>query len=601
MESVAKLVRKMEEADQNGYTQASKYVQVTMRDDINTTEAYYNSKHKSGEQDYMGRKKPFFNICKSAVNIWFRATDLDRKNIKIKADKESVEIEAFLASILLQEWMRRQNFGQFLNDLGMAAAKHGSVVVKTIEKKDELCVYIPSWNNLIVDPIDFAGNPKIEKIWYTPAQLLKNKNYNQAFVKKLIENPQSRETSERQEKDQKDEYICVYEVHGELAKSYLTHKEEDDDTFVQQMHVVSLQSSKDNPEEYEEFTLYSGQEKKDPYLKLDLLPDSEKTYTGGAVLNLKDAQWMVNHNVKLTKDQLDLASKIFFQTSDETFKGRNAYNLDNGYVFTHRINEPITAVNNRADIAAIQSSKNEWQSVALQINGISEAMAGQNAPSGTAWRQVEALLQESRGLFELMTENKALFIEKWLREFGLPYFKKHLDTSEEISSILEDWQIKFIDSRFLPNKVIKKLNQKKKETILSGQIFDPGLETLDEQQFAQELQGILTGNQRFIRPSDVDSATWKEAFKDLEWDVEVDITSEQRDIQSALETLKTVFQTLVSAPQALQDPNVKLVFNKILSIAGAVSPLELENQQSTQQLQAPQVPQMPQEMAPLTT
>ncbi|WP_460992121.1 hypothetical protein, partial [Staphylococcus aureus] len=65
-------------------------------------------------------------------------------------------------------------------------------------------------------------------------------------------------------KDTKSNYIKVYEVHGELPLSYLTEKEKDETTYVQQMHIISFVASKQGG--YDDFTLYAGREKKNPYL-----------------------------------------------------------------------------------------------------------------------------------------------------------------------------------------------------------------------------------------------------------------------------------------------------------------------------------------------
>ena len=132
--SIAELVRKMETDDQIGETKSSKYVSNSMRESVEKTEAYLNSKHTSGETDSQGREKPFFNIVIAARNIWFRATDIARKNISITANKDKQLIPAFLATLKLQEWMKKVNFGKFLNDWGLSLANHGSSVVEFVEK-----------------------------------------------------------------------------------------------------------------------------------------------------------------------------------------------------------------------------------------------------------------------------------------------------------------------------------------------------------------------------------------------------------------------------------------------------------------------------------
>lgn len=94
--TIYELVRQAEQNDQQGNTLISKYVTFDMRENINKIEAYINSKHISGDTDSMGRDKPFFNIVTGIVNIWFRATDIDRKNIRIKSTKAEDTIMAFL-------------------------------------------------------------------------------------------------------------------------------------------------------------------------------------------------------------------------------------------------------------------------------------------------------------------------------------------------------------------------------------------------------------------------------------------------------------------------------------------------------------------------
>ena len=594
IQNIKDIITQMEADDKAGNVKSSKFVNVSMREDIDKTEAYLNSKHTSGKKDYLDREKPFFNIVIAARNIWFRATDIDRKNIVITASKLAHTTFSFMATLLLQKWMRKNFFGQFLNDWGLSLSNHGSTPLKFIEKDGELFSKVIDWNNFLCDQIDFENNPKIEKLWFTPAQLSKQ-DYDKDLVKKLLDNLAPRTTMDGQSKDSKDNYILVYEVHGELPLSLLTGDDDDKDEYVQQMHVVSLQERKDKSDEYDAYCLYSGKESRDPYLLTHLIKKDGQTYSGGAVKNLFEAQWMANHSVKQIKDQLDLASKIVFQTSDGNFVGQNALtNIETGDILTHKINEPLTQLNNKADISALMSFKSDWQAVGSQINGISEAMAGQNAPSGTAWRQVEALLQESHSLFELMTENKGLALEEMLRKFIIPFVKKQMDNTDEIAEILSDSQIKWIDSRYLPNQVISRVNDIKKQTILSGQIYDTANEPMDAQMAQMGVQQNLDqmGNQRFLKPSDIDETTWKEALKDLEWELDIDITGENKDKQSAMATLTTVLQTIANPATAavLQTPEGKIVFSKILELSGTVSPLEISQMPKAQPMAQPAQP-----------
>lgn len=584
----------MEEDDKNVTTTISKYVKFNQRENLEKIDAYLNSRHISGEYDYKGREKPFFNIVTAATNIWYRATDIDRKHIRIIPTKSSDEILSFLATVKLQEWMRRKAFGQFLNDWGLALARYGSIPLKFVEKGGDLYSEVIPWERMICDPIDFDNNPKVEKLWLTPAQLLKRKGYDKKMVKRLIESLEARETSDDQDKDEKEGYIPIYEIHGELPLSYLTGRYSDDDEYVQQMHVVSFVESKEKGKDWDDYTLVSGREAKDPYMITHLIEADGRTQSIGAVEHLFQPQWMMNHSAKMIKDNLDLASKIIFQTSDGSFIGKNALQaIENGDILTHADNKPLTQLNNRADITASQSFQQMWKQLGNEITGISEAMLGAAPKSGTAWRQTEALLQESHSLFELMVENKGLHIKDMLTKYIIPHLKKKLDTSEEMMPILEEHQLEWVDSRFIPNQAIKAVNQKIKDEVLSGRAFSKEQQDNEMQIQTDNITNLMKsmGNRRPFKPSDVSNKTWKEIFKDLEWELEYDITGEARDTQVVMDTLTRVLQFIAAKQGMPMTPQEQLVFNKILSITGSVSPMEISqvSGQNTQQQAA--VPQ----------
>jgi hypothetical protein len=576
---VAELVRKMEDDDQIGVTTISKYVQVSLREDIEKIDAYSNSKFTSGDTDSLGRDKPFFNIVTAATNIWFRATDIDRKNIKIKATKQGDFILSFLASIHLTEWMRHSAFGQFLNEWGRTLAKYGSAVVKFVEKDGELYKEVVPWNRLLCDAVDFDANPKIEKLWLTPAQLKQRKGYNQEMVKELISNTSVRQTMDRQQKDSKADYILLYEVHGLMPLSYLTENEADKDTFQQQMHVISFKTSKKGEDDY---TLFKGRESKDPYMITHLIKEDGYTLGTGAVKHLFQAQWMMNHTIKMIKDQLDLASKLIFQTSDGNFVGQNALNnIENGDILVYQLNQPLTQLqNNSHDITSLQNFATSWKSLGNEITGVSESMMGETAPAGTPWRQVEALLNESHSLFEMMVENKGLALEDMFTKYIIPFIKKKMDTTEEIAATLEEYQILQFDSLYAPNQAIRNNRKKIIDRVLSDEDtrdLTPEWQAQDIMMEQESIKKGLTqlGNQRFIKPSDISTKTWKEAMKDLEWKVEVDVTGEQTDRQNALVTYQTALQFIASLQGRPLTPDERFLFNKLISQTGHISPLEL--------------------------
>jgi len=577
-ETIGQLVRRLENNFVSGTVKPSKYVNFSLSEDINKIYAYRDSKHTSGEFDSLGREKPFFNICIASRNIWYRATDIDRKNIRVKATKSSNVLTSFIATAKLQEWMRKENFGEFLNKWGMNSADFNESILEFVEQGDRLIPSVLTWNKIIVDPIDVDNNPIIKVLELTEAQLYKNKSYDKKKIEELCEAKQSRETTTRDKQDNKSDYIKLYEIHGEFSEAQyrsakgLEIREGDDDTYSQQMYVVSYVQKK-KVGEYDDFVLFCGKEKK-PHMLTALLPEIDGSIAlKGSIKNLFDAQWMTNHSAKAIKDILDLASKMFFQTSDGSLVGQNALNnIETGDILIHALNQPITQVNNGShDISSLQSYGSMWKSLGNEINGISESMLGINPPSGTAWRQTEALLGESHSLFELMTENKRLSMEKMLRTYVLPFIKKQLNNKDEIVATLNDYGIDKIESIFLKKEATKRAIQNDIQSILHG-----GIPTQDVGGAMSDIQSEMDvlGGQRFFKPSEIDSKTWKDIFKDFEWDVEVVVEGENVD-QDAVTTLNTLLQTIARNPMILQDENMKKIVIKILEMTNVMSPLEL--------------------------
>lgn len=593
---VGQLVREMESNFINsGDTLTSKYVSSNLYEDISKVYAYLGSKHITGATDNQGRDKPFFNIVTAARNVWYRATDIDRRNISISASKISHIVLSYLATVHLQKWMRDENFGSFLNKWGMDLAAFNECIVKFIESEGKLHPMVIPWSRIICDQIDFANNPKIELLELTEAQLRQRKGYDKEIVDKLVEALSTRELTDQQKQDQKSNYIKLYEVHGNLPLSYLTGKEEDQEEYVQQMHVITYVASKEKGK-FDDFTLYSGREEQDPYMLTCLLPETDGSIgLNGSVKQLFESQWMMNHTVKAIKDHLDLASKLVFQTADANFVGRNVLTaIETGDILIHAVNMPLTQVNNSShDIVQEQNFGNMWKSLGNEIAGVSESMLGNTAPSGTAWRQVQALLQESHSLFELMTENKALHLEEMLRRFVIPFQKKQMDTTEEIGATLDAHNLTKIDAMYVPKKAIKNFNRKTIDQ-MSQLIDDPNMmdqiQPFDQQTEEGKVKEELApmGGQRFFKPSDTENKTWKSLLKDLEWDLEIDIAGEAKDINNVMQTLNTALVTVMN-PGYAANPQAQMIVGKILSQTNVLSPLELSST-------LPPKPQMPVDM-----
>ncbi len=595
LETVHTVVRRAELNYLQGNTRLGKYVMWSMHDTLEKIDAYLNSKHTSGPTDSLGRDKPFFNIVTAAVNIWYRATDIDRKDIKFIPKDTSSVILAFVANVILHNWMDKNRFGQFLNSWGRSLARYGSSVVEFVEKDGDLTASVIPWNRIIADPVQFDAVPHIKKLYLTPAEMRKNKLYNQDVVDSLIKTKKLRATLDKMQKDNLNDFIEVYEVKGDLDSRLLEDNpdrslEDKEIVYTPQMHVISY-SQESGKDGYDDFSLFKGRMAKDPQMITHLIEEDGRTLAIGAVEYLFDAQWMQNHSVKNMKDTLDIASRLIFQTADTHFTGRNVLTaIETGDIFVHEKDKPLERVaNDKPDIMALMNYRQMWDTLGQTITATPDAMRGVNPPGQTPYSTTSLLTQQSNSLFELMTENKGLALEDMLKAYIIPHIKKKLKNTNEVVAILDDAGIQEIDSMYIPQQAIKNYNQRSKEAVMSGQPVQSFDATAEQGALKQQL-GTL-GNKRFFKPDEIGKMQWSEIFSDFEWDsIKVEITNENSDKQVALQTLSQVLQTLATNPTILQDPNAKMVFSAILNETGVISPLQLQSSMAQPQPQQSQQP-----------
>jgi len=574
-QSICEIIREAERNYTTGVVNRGKYVKWSMYDTLEKIIAYHNSTHTTGSKDSLGRDKPFFNIGIAAVNIWYRATDIDRKDIGVMATKDTSALKALLATIFLKDWMRRTKFGQFLNKWGRALAIFGSAVVKFVEKEGELICTVVPWRNFICDPSDFDSGPRIEKFYRTPAQLRKNKSYDKKTIDALITSLTTRKNQDDTEKDALSKFIELYEVEGDLPKALLIdedkREEKDWEEYIWQTHTVSFNKTENTEKPFDDFTLYKSTKATDSYMLTHLIEEDDRTLGMGAIETLFEPQWMMNHTVKNMKDTLDLSSMLLLQTADGSFISRNVLNnMQTGEIMIHAKNSPLTKVDNsKSDITALQNFAHQWQILGQEVSATPESTRGITPPSGTPYSSVALLTNQSLSLFEIMVENKSLHLEDMLRERIIPHIKKKMGNRDKIMAVLEDYQLKQVDAKYLPAKAIENYNERYKKEVLSGKIAQPFNKEAEEAGIRGELD--LMRNKRPFMPD----KTWKEELKDLEWEFEINISGEPMDKSVMLQTLTTLFQTIVSVTK---DPsNAEAILNKILNITGIISPVELKS------------------------
>ena len=552
-----------------------KYVDYNLYETTQQIQAYLNATPISGKLDSQGHEKPWDDILVEAVNTRTRATDLNVSNIRFIAPSNKYITANEIFKIAMLQWFQEENFGLFLDKWGRELAEYNSIFVKAVEKGDKLHIDTVSWNNIICDPLNIKYAPIIEKMYLTELELREKYNLETEAIDNLI-------TTKRKLIESGE--IAVNED-GDFYEIYEAHTTEWDDVLkkqVNKMYVVSYLQKKGG---VEDFILYQGREDKNPFILTHLTPTKDRTLGRGIVEQLIPKQWLVNHYTYITKKTLDLSTKVGFQTSDKSFAGLNAIDdFDSGDILVTDDGKSLAQVNTQSyNVTQVENIKNEQKASSRSISGVSEAMSGE-VKAGAAWRQTEAILQESRDLFNKMKEHKGLYLTEIISDYIIPFVIKRLSKQKEITTILDDASIEKIDRMFLSSEAVRRANKKIAEEFLKN-AEKVSLEEMQPMQQPdvlgeqQSLKDSLTeqGNQRFFKPSDIDDKTWGDYFKDYETKVVIDITGESINTVENVTSLNTTLSTLLSAGLPISHPNVKIILGEIMRQTNGISPLQLSD------------------------
>lgn len=596
MHSIGEIVRKQETDYRTGNAQISKYVNYSMHDIIEQCHAYINSKHLNGETDDLGRDRVFANIVVALRNIYFRATDTDTKNIKFRASNSKEVIPAILAKHFVREYMRKTSFRKFLNKWGLTKATYGSASIKAIESEGQLYLSVTSWLRHICDSIEYDPNPKIDLLELTQGQLrrrVQTHGYDPVQVDALISALTARETIDKNKKDNKSDYIKLYEMHllGTRAQLLAGQRkpvtDSDQNIFVQQMHVISTVEKKEGRKtEYQDFTVFAAEEREDPYMLTHLIEEDGRSLAIGPVENALIPQWMFNHSMKLQKDTLDLANMLVWQTPDPFFVGQNMNDtVQSGDILVHAMNMPLTKVDtSKADIQSTANFGVSWKMLAAEMNGVSEAMLGVMPPSGTSGTQLDSLLRENYSLFQTITENAGNDLIEMFTRWILPFIKRNkLNHKEEIAVALDDEDVTRIDAIYLKDAAIKKANKQMLDAIDQnltriqngkGVVPIDASGTLNQNMSGMQESLSLMGNTRYFKPSDLTDDMWADVLKDFEWSMEIDVTGEESDMQEVLTAYAQALPAVMN-PAFQTNDAAKALVSQMISAGGGMNAVQL--------------------------
>lgn len=543
-----------------------------MYETIRTVDFYSNSKYLKGNKDSKGRIKPFYNIVNAIVDASVVATDIDTKDIQIVADDPKDFVRSFLLSKDVYNWMKEENFGETLNEIGETRARYGGVLLKKTNIDKKLKVEVVQWQNVIVNPVDIVNGIIIEKHFLSPVEVA-NKSDVWKNTEELI-----KEYSRKKGFSLANGKITVYEVHGEFPESYDPETPNGSDyKFKRMVFFVGGEAGG------KQLVLWSKEEKENPYKYCPWKKVAKRGLGRGVVEEGFEAQMWTNDSVRKEFEAMELGAKIVFKTNSKKV-ANNIQGVDNGHIITLDPNEDFNQVNMMSSATPeFRSLAERWFQQYERATSAYDAQRGETPPSGQPYR-LQALVQAQSGsTFDYRREDLGLFLQEVFSDWIIPHLIKRFNQKHILSSDFTADELKMIDNNFATAYA----NNEAKKKILNGEFVSA---EAYEMFYKEAIESVkTTGNQRFVEMPDG-------YFDNINAKVSIITTGEQKNKQAALESMSNILTTVASNPTILQNPALAEIFGRIMELSGAgISPAVI-NQLSEQQPQQPM--EQPQELAP---
>ena len=427
---------------------------------LRTIELYDNDKFISGNKDSLDREKPFFNIVNFRKNVATRATDLDTKDVQIQSDRttKTSYAESFLLNLKNRNWMKREPLRSIPEHASaQTRAKYGGVLVKRVESDGKL--KLPSrrrGSTCITDQIDIRNGVKIERHYYTPAQLKTDirragrtstrrsrRRKSHARRRRPIRTAKRTRRPAATSKCGKCTAFCRPASCAARVTSTVRTTAARTSTSVRCTSSCSTRASRSEAQGRHSL---GGREDEDPY---KYLPYEEVDGRGlgrgvdrepvrSAGLDQRQREEEEGHartgrQDHLSDDRQNIAAKNVLTE------------IENGQIVTTAPNTAVTRVNNTpSSLPAFDRLIDEWNTQAERVSSTPPAITGENMPAGQ--RLPPCAMLNRRPVRSLNTAAKKQdfsFTEIYF-DWVLPFLVKQIKKDKDLTATLEPEELKML-------------------------------------------------------------------------------------------------------------------------------------------------------------
>lgn len=533
---------------------------------------YYYGKFESGETDKQGFKKFFYNISKPACDIATKFIDLDTKDIILTSQLPDQEWKVWLMMHDLKQWLKENNFGELLNEIGDHYPKYGHIFLKKHSGDKWKLVNL---HNLRFDPaspsfdtdlffyeIHLMSRPEVERL-----------NENENFKKRLAA-------------DKQTNLFTIYECYdrlptGKWQRSYradLFDYRKDSgivkgtEAIINQTSLEFLPANILKKEEVDDIkSIYRE-------LKFESVPGRRLGL--GFVEYLFDNQIAENEAENLERKGLYWTSLHIFQTRDQTIGNNLLTEAENGDIL--KVNGELNPVaTEERNLAAYNATRARWQQNAERKTFSFDIARGENLPSRTPLGVANLQAGLVASYFDLKREKLGIFIKNLILEEVLPSFKKDKKSKHNLA---------ILSSAAGVEKFIRAIAKITVDQAAFDYAMGKGNGFFPDQVARQAEEERLYREYKNKKTISVDIPD--RFYDDAQFTMDIITTGEQLDVTAINQTLQVALQLVASNPAIVQNPATRTIFLKLLELSG-VSGIDLNIIADQAEAVSPEVTGMP--------
>ena len=499
-----------------------------------------NSIFEMGQKDENGQQKFYINEVDFRREVASKNIDIDIKNFTFIPEEDQAEYGAIFLRKMFRKFAKEQNFGEQINSYVENFPKYGSIVAMEIGKE---VVQIPLQKMRIDQSAENLQKAKYVIIENDPMTLSDMEKFKDWDTSGLEGNW--------------DTEYKVYTRWGKVPLNwYKEYNEEkvDKDDEKKSIDVISVIAPDAESKDPDGKLLFCEKVTGDrPFLEAHYAKQHGRWLGIGEVEKNFENQKIRNMVFNLRKRGAAWSTKNIFQTQDDTVVNSLVREVKDGDILKVTTPNGIMRVDttNRA-ISDLNSMDTLVTENANQRSFTFEVATGEQLKSNTPFRLGALQNEEANKYFSGRREKLGLFLSRIVTDFIIPDLENSLEDKNTLVVFANDEE--FEKLRTQKKKLVK--NKKVMDNIRQGN-YDMTNEGLD-MEVDKELEG-----------KEIDQYTFKkDDIKNLKYTVSVEVTGESIDIPQKMETLTTLYQSMVQ----VQDPRAENVLKQIMTLANMKLP-----------------------------